>query len=58
VLTPGLTGWAQVNGRDELPISEKVELDKVYLQKQSWFFDLQILLRTFVKVVRMDGVVH
>jgi O-antigen biosynthesis protein WbqP len=58
VLTPGLTGWAQVNGRDELPISEKVELDKVYLQKQSWFFDLQILLRTFVKVVRRDGVVH
>jgi O-antigen biosynthesis protein WbqP len=58
VLTPGLTGWAQVNGRDELPIPEKVELDKVYLQKQSWFFDLQILLRTFVKVVRGDGVVH
>ena len=57
-LTPGLTGWAQVNGRDELPISDKVELDKVYLQKQSWFFDLQILLRTFVKVVRREGVVH
>ena len=58
VLTPGLTGWAQVNGRDELPISEKVELDKVYLQKQSWLFDMQILLLTFVKVVRRDGVVH
>jgi O-antigen biosynthesis protein WbqP len=58
VLTPGLTGWAQVNGRDELPIPEKVELDKVYLQKQSWFFDLQILLCTFLKVVRRDGVVH
>ena len=58
VLTPGLTGWAQVNGRDELPIPEKVELDKVYLQKQSWFFDLQILLLTFVKVVRREGVVH
>ena len=58
VLTPGLTGWAQVNGRDELPIPEKVELDKVYLQKQSWFFDLQILLRTFVRVLRRDGVVH
>ena len=57
-LTPGLTGWAQVNGRDELPISEKVELDKVYLQKQSWFFDLQILLLTFVKVMRREGVVH
>ena len=58
VLTPGLTGWAQVNGRDELPIPDKVELDKVYLQKQSWLFDMQILLRTFVKVVRRDGVVH
>ena len=58
VLKPGLTGWAQVNGRDELPIPDKVELDKVYLNRQSWFFDLQILLRTFVKVVRRDGVVH
>ena len=58
VLTPGLTGWAQVNGRDELPIPDKVELDKVYLQKQSWLFDMQILLRTFVKVVHRDGVVH
>jgi O-antigen biosynthesis protein WbqP len=47
-----------VNGRDELPIPDKVELDKVYLQNQSWLFDLQILLRTFVKVVRRDGVVH
>ena len=58
VLTPGLTGWAQVNGRDELPIPDKVAFDKVYLQKQSWLFDVQILLRTFVKVVRRDGVVH
>jgi O-antigen biosynthesis protein WbqP len=57
-LTPGLTGWAQVNGRDELPIPYKVELDKEYLQKQSWPFDLLILLRTFVKVLRRDGVVH
>ena len=48
----------KVNGRDELPIPDKVELDKVYLQKQSWLFDMQILLRTFVKVVRRDGVVH
>ena len=58
VLTPGLTGWAQVNGRDELPIPNKVELDKLYLQRQSWFFDLQILLLTFVKVMRREGVVH
>jgi O-antigen biosynthesis protein WbqP len=57
-LTPGLTGWAQVNGRDELPIPDKVELDKVYLQRQSWFFDLRILLLTFVKVMRREGVVH
>ena len=58
VLTPGLTGWAQVNGRDELPIPDKVALDKVYLQKQSWLFDMKILLLTFVKVVRREGVVH
>ena len=58
VLTPGLTGWAQVNGRDELPISEKVALDKLYLEKQSFWFDLKILLLTFVKVARRDGVSH
>ena len=58
VLTPGLTGWAQVNGRDELPISEKVALDKLYLEKQSLWFDLKILLLTFVKVARRDGVSH
>ena len=58
VLTPGLTGWAQVNGRDELPIPDKVELDKVYLNRQSWLFDLQILLLTFVKVVRREGIIH
>jgi O-antigen biosynthesis protein WbqP len=57
-LTPGLTGWAQVNGRDELPIPYKVELDKVYLQKQSWFFDFQILILTFLKVMRREGITH
>jgi O-antigen biosynthesis protein WbqP len=57
-LTPGLTGWAQVNGRDEIPIVDKVVLDKVYLQKQSMMFDLHILLLTFVKVARRDGVNH
>lgn len=57
-LTPGLTGWAQVNGRDEIPIVDKVVLDKVYLQKQSMMFDLHILLLTFVKVARRDGVSH
>ena len=58
VLTPGLTGWAQVNGRDELPISQKVALDAEYLQKQSLWFDIRILWLTFVKVVRRDGVSH
>jgi O-antigen biosynthesis protein WbqP len=57
-LVPGLTGWAQVNGRDELPISQKVALDAEYLQKQSLWFDISILWLTFVKVVRRDGVSH
>ena len=57
-LVPGLTGWAQVNGRDELPIPEKVKLDVEYLQKQSLWFDIRILWLTFVKVVRRDGVTH
>ncbi len=57
-LLPGLTGWAQVNGRDELPIPEKVKLDVEYLQRRSFFFDILILWLTFVKVVRRDGVTH
>jgi len=57
-LVPGLTGWAQVNGRDELPIPEKVKLDVEYLQRQSLFFDLRILWQTFDKVLRRDGVTH
>ena len=57
-LVPGLTGWAQVNGRDELTISEKVELDFVYLQRQSLWFDIRILWMTFVKVLRRNGVSH
>ena len=57
-LVPGLTGWAQVNGRDELPIPEKVKLDVAYLQRQSLWFDLSILWLTFVKVLRRDGVLH
>lgn len=57
-LVPGLTGWAQVNGRDELPIPQKVALDAEYLQKQSMLFDIRILWLTFVKVVRRDGVSH
>jgi len=57
-LVPGLTGWAQVNGRDELPIPDKVNLDVEYLQRRSLAFDLQILWMTFVKVLRRDGVSH
>jgi O-antigen biosynthesis protein WbqP len=57
-LVPGLTGWAQINGRDELPIPEKVALDAVYLHRQSLGFDLQIIWNTFVKVVRRDGITH
>lgn len=57
-LVPGLTGWAQVNGRDELPIPEKVKLDAEYLRRRSLGFDIYILWLTFVKVVRRDGVSH
>lgn len=57
-LIPGLTGWAQVNGRDELPLVEKVNLDVTYLKRQSFWFDIRILWMTFVKVVRRDGVTH
>jgi O-antigen biosynthesis protein WbqP len=57
-LVPGLTGWAQVNGRDELPIPEKVKLDVEYLQRRSLWFDIRILWLTFVKVLRRDGVSH
>ena len=57
-LLPGLTGWAQINGRDELPILEKVKLDVVYMQNQSLFFDLKIIFLTILKVLRRDGVQH
>ncbi len=57
-LVPGLTGWAQVNGRDELPIPEKVTLDAEYLQRQGLWFDIKILWLTFLKVVQRDGVSH
>lgn len=57
-LVPGLTGWAQVNGRDELPTPEKVKLDVAYLQRQSLLVDVRILWMTFVKVLRRDQVSH
>jgi O-antigen biosynthesis protein WbqP len=57
-LVPGLTGWAQINGRDELPIPAKVALDKEYLDRRSLAFDITILWLTFVKVIKRDGVSH
>jgi O-antigen biosynthesis protein WbqP len=57
-LRPGVTGWAQVNGRDELPIPVKAELDREYLQRRSLAFDLRILLMTAVQVLRRRGVSH
>ena len=57
-LIPGMTGWAQVNGRDELPIPEKVTLDVEYMERQSFWFDMYILWLTMLKVVRRDGVSH
>ena len=57
-LTPGLTGWAQVNGRDELPLDLKVKYDKEYLDQKSFLMDLKILVLTVWKVVRVEDVVH
>ncbi|AGS38803.1 sugar transferase [Cycloclasticus zancles] len=57
-LVAGLTGWAQVNGRDELPISQKVELDVEYMHRRSFLFDIYILWLTFLKVLKRDGVSH
>lgn len=57
-LTPGLTGWAQVNGRDEIPVLEKVALDAEYLRQQSLSFDMQIMWLTFFKVMKSEGITH
>jgi O-antigen biosynthesis protein WbqP len=57
-LKPGITGWAQVNGRDEIPIPEKVELDAYYLKNQSFWLDCYIILLTVVKVIKRDNVSH
>ena len=57
-LVPGITGWAQVNGRDELPIPEKVRLDCEYLRTHSFWLDIKILLLTILKVARREGVSH
>lgn len=57
-LVPGLTGWAQINGRDELPIPQKVEFDTQYLQRRSFWFDLRIMALTAWRVLRHSGVSH
>ena len=57
-LTPGLTGWAQINGRDELPIPVKVQMDIEYMKKQSIFFDINIIILTIFKVITSDNVAH
>jgi O-antigen biosynthesis protein WbqP len=57
-LMPGLTGWAQINGRDELPIPEKVALDVYYLNHHNAWLDIKIMMLTFLKVVKRDGVAH
>jgi O-antigen biosynthesis protein WbqP len=57
-LTPGLTGWAQINGRDELPIPVKVEFDEYYLRHRSFALDMRILLLTLSKVTKREGVTH
>lgn len=57
-LVPGLTGWAQINGRDELPIPDKVALDVEYLHHQSLWLDIKIIFLTALKVIRRDGIVH
>lgn len=57
-LVPGLTGWAQINGRDDLPIPVKVEFDAEYLRRRSFWFDMKIIWLTFIKVIREDNVDH
>ena len=57
-LIPGVTGWAQINGRDELSIPKKVEFDKYYLENKSIFLDIKILILTVLKVVKLQGVSH
>jgi O-antigen biosynthesis protein WbqP len=57
-LVPGITGWAQINGRDDIPIPLKVELDEYYMKHQSFLFDLKILYLTFLKAIKAEGVKH
>jgi O-antigen biosynthesis protein WbqP len=57
-LKPGITGWAQVNGRDEISLEEKVRFEKEYLEKRSILFDIQIIIKTFTSVLMSKNVSH
>lgn len=57
-LKPGITGWAQINGRDEIPIAQKVEMDRYYLTHQSVWLDIKIIILTAIRVVRRDNITH
>jgi O-antigen biosynthesis protein WbqP len=57
-LKPGITGWAQINGRDDISIEKKVQLDQEYLQKKSFLFDIEIIIKTFTNVLFSKGVSH
>ena len=57
-LKPGITGWAQINGRDEISLEEKVNFEKEYLERKSFWFDLEIIVQTFTSVLKSDGVKH
>jgi O-antigen biosynthesis protein WbqP len=57
-LIPGITGWAQVNGRDEIALDEKVKLEREYLERKSFRFDMKIIVLTFTKVLKSQGVTH
>ena len=57
-LKPGITGWAQINGRDEISLEEKVNFEKEYLERKSFWFDLKIIVQTFTSVLKSDGVKH
>ena len=57
-LMPGITGWAQINGRDEISLEQKVEYEKEYLQRKSFWFDMKIIVFTFMKVLNSKGVKH
>jgi O-antigen biosynthesis protein WbqP len=57
-LKPGITGWAQINGRDEISIAQKVQLEQEYLYKKSFLFDVEIIIKTFIRVLFSNGVSH